>query len=77
MQVFIGRVKGVASMAKMRGRMRELSYEGSDIEETLYALMGEHFPHELHRRAHELTWELMGNCFSQSFLELAQLYRDA
>ena len=51
------------------------SVVGGDLEETLYALMDEHFPHELQGRGHHLVWDLMGNCFGQSFLELAQLYR--
>ncbi len=62
-------------MAKLRGRMLELNQEGSEIEETLYAFMAEHFPSELQDRGRDLVWDVMGNCFDQSFLELAQLYR--
>lgn len=62
-------------MAKLEGRMLELHEEGGRLEHDLNAILQEHLPPELVNRARELVDELKGNAYSQSFLELAQLYR--
>jgi len=62
-------------MAKLEGKMAELNDAGGRLWDDLDAILSEHLPAELLGRVRELVDKLQGNAFSQSFVDLAQLYR--